>query len=122
RSILQELKTNYNYTGRLTERQRGFCGALKACDERLNRDGVAFGLREKLRKPEGMRRWAMQLVVFEAFAAFGDRRNVAGGNPPKTVVRLFHFLEPFRAVFKDMGVLRAVNVVLQGSQRFPDGH
>lgn len=75
-----------------------------------------------LRKPEGIRRSTVPLVMVEALATFGDRRNVADGNPPKAIDGLVHFLEPFGAIAKDAGVLGFVGEVAQRLKRLPDGH
>jgi len=46
----------------------------------------------------------MDLVVLQAFAAFGYRWNMARGNPPQTVVWLFHFFKPLGALAENFDV------------------
>jgi hypothetical protein len=58
------------------------------------------------------------LVVLEAFAAFGNGRNVARGNPPQAVVRLIHFLEPIRALAENFNVSGVVDETAQSFERF----
>src|SRR5262249_55015592 len=48
----------------------------------LDRDRIAFRLGKKLRKPEGVGRGAVHLIVLEPLAAFGNRRDVTRMNPP----------------------------------------
>ena len=60
--------------------------------------------RQEIAEPEGVRRGTMLLVVLQTLAALRDRGDVAGGNPPKTVVRLVHFFKPVGAIVKSVEV------------------
>src|SRR5437762_848081 len=88
----------------------------------LGADAFVRRLREVLRKPEGIWRSAMLLVVIEPLAALGDRGNVARRDPPKAVAGLVHFLEPFGAVTKNASVIGLVREIAQSFERFPNGH
>src|SRR5215469_422045 len=80
------------------------------------------GLRKVLRKPERKRGCTELLVVLEALAAFGDRRNMPRWNPPQAIIGLVHLLEPFGAVAQDPGVIGLVSVIAQYLERFPNRH
>ena len=64
----------------------------------------------------------MFLVMLQALAAFGNRGNVARGDPPEAIIRLVHLLEPFGAVAKDAGMVGFVSEIAQGLDRLPNGH
>ena len=64
----------------------------------------------------------MLLIMFQPLAAFRDGWNVSDGNPPQTIMRFVHFLEPLCAIAKRRDVLRGVNKVLQRFEALPDRH
>ena len=62
----------------------------------------------------------MLLVVLQTLAALRDGGDVAGGNPPETVVRLVHFFKPLGAIAKSVDVSGCVDVVAQHFDGGPD--
>ena len=82
----------------------------------LHRGGKELG------EPEGVRRRAVLLVALQTLAALRDARDVAGGNPPETVVRLVHFFKPLGAIAKNLDVSGRVDVVAQRFEGSPDRH
>jgi hypothetical protein len=88
----------------------------------LHADAFFGGLGEALGKPERIGRGAVELVVLEPFAAFGDRGNAAHRNPPQAVVGLIHFFKPPGAVLKNFSVVRPVRVIAQRLNGLPHGH
>jgi len=88
----------------------------------LNADAFIGWLWEVLRKPKGIGRGAVRLVMLEAFAAFGDGGNVACRYPPEAVAGLSHLLEPLGAIAKDAGVIGFIRVIPQRFDALPHGH
>jgi len=82
----------------------------------LHRGGKELG------EPEGVRRRTVLLVALQTLAALRDARDVAGGNPPETVVRLVHFFKPLGAIAKSLDVSGRVDVVAQRFDGGPDRH
>src|SRR5215467_14932850 len=89
---------------------------------RSNGDRVTFRLREQLRKPEGMGRWAVHLIVLQTGAPLCNGWDTPHGNPPEAIVRLIHLFEPLGPIFQDVSVLRAIDVIAQVFDGVPNGH
>src|SRR5205814_3351006 len=71
----------------------------------LGAHAFVSGLGKLLRKPEGILRCSIFLVMLQPLAAFGHDGNVSNGNPPQAVSRHGCLLEPFRPVAKDFHVI-----------------
>lgn len=69
-----------------------------------------------------MLRRTLQLVVLKPLATFRHCGLVSYRNPPKTVVRPVHPFKPLGAIFQNVRMLRAIDVVAQGFDRLPDRH
>src|SRR5579883_1630052 len=94
----------------------------RAGTRRLRADCFLGRGREQLLEPEGVRRGAVPLVMFQPFPPFRDSRNVAGRNPPQAVDWLAQLLEPLRPLLENFEMRRGVSELAQRLHGFPNRH
>src|SRR5262245_58983080 len=70
---------------------------------------------------KGKLRWSVALEMGETLLRFLDAGNVADRNPPQRRIGSREFLEPVLALAQELGMSRAIDIMLERFDRFPNG-
>jgi len=76
-----------------------------AIHQELDTDALVRRLRELPRKPKGIKRRAVLLVMLHPLAALGHGRNMPGWNPPEAIAGLLHLFKPLGAFAEYLRVI-----------------